>query len=502
MATLERQIASGYDDACERCDSFYFNSAAAWLASSASTSGSNYISGLRFQNVTIPAGAVILSATVTVFTIDGYREANADVLCQAADNPGSFFDHPAVAVRTPTAASVPWVDPSLYGEAESPDFATVLQEVIDRPGWVEGNAVVVLIRGRTDADAGMWCRSYDYNSESSAILNVTFGPLVSVDGDWAGQVPLAAGGAAHAIAGAAAVPGQLPVVASLGTVAHRYADGATFGQLPIVAADAEVVIAAAGQVPGQVPVVAALGLSAFEVTAAGGTPGQVPAVAADATLYPRYHLDARGVWRIFNETEYRFYWGAAIPEETDSPQETSATLPYTTTDTFDGTITRYFSASWFNGALDSGFLPLGPNGETYLRLDLVDGVEVGNPPQPPNEWRLEAKGAGVVRVWGLYYELGDNRAATWAIAYTTDGSDPPADTPDVTQAMPAGGLAILQYDLPATADATTVKVRLQTYRSGDTTYSENSTIETITSDAAGPTAPLDAERWPGGLPEE
>jgi len=226
-------------------------------------------------------------------------------------------------------------------------------------------------------------------------------------------------------------------------------------------------------------------------------------VSNPSVLLERFYADARGLYRVFNAAEYRFFWSAvAPPEEGGAPDATSATLPYTTTATFSGTGTWWFSASFFNGVIDSGFLPLGDAGETYLRLDLAADVEVGNPPRGPNEWRLEAKGAGVVRVWGLYYELGSNRADTWAIAYTLDGSDPPADTPDATQAMPAGGLAVLQYDLPVLAGGTTVKVRLQTYRSSDAVYSENSTIKTLASDAAGPTAPLDAERWPGGLPEE
>ena len=211
----------------------------------------------------------------------------------------------------------------------------------------------------------------------------------------------------------------------------------------------------------------------------------------------------------FYAAEYRFYWSAvAPPEEGDTPDASSATLPYTTTATFSGTGTWWFSASYFNGVIDSGFLPLGDAGETFLRLDLAADVQIGNPPQAPSDLRLEAKAAGVVRIWGLYYELGDNRADQWAIAYTTDGSDPPEDTPDVTVAMPTQGLAVLQHDLAVLAHATTVKVRVQTRRNDGTDespswiYSENSTILTLAADASGPTSPLDAERWPGGLPEE
>jgi len=66
--------------------------------------------------------------------------------------------------------------------------------------------------------------------------------------------------------------------------------------------------------------------------------------------------------------------------------------------------------------------------------------------------------------------------------------------------MPTAGLAVLAYDLPAAADGTTVKVRLQTVR--DTTYSEDSTVKTATADATGPAAPPAADRWVGGLPED
>ena len=139
-----------------------------------------------------------------------------------------------------------------------------------------------------------------------------------------------------------------------------------------------------------------------------------------------------------------------------------------------------------------------------MRLDLCGGCQIGVPPLGPQDWRLEQRSGGVVRVWGFYYQgvSDENRADEWAIGYTTDGSTPPADTPDVTQAVDHGPLSILQYDLPAQSNGTTVKVRLQTRRDdGSWIYSEDSTVETITVATAGPTAPLDVERWPGSLDE-
>jgi len=226
--------------------------------------------------------------------------------------------------------------------------------------------------------------------------------------------------------------------------------------------------------------------------------------ATDAsTLRARFYHDGRGQYRVFNAAEYRFYRdNAGPPAEDDVPFATSSTLPHTPADVYaDGT--WFLSVSYFNGVIDSGFLPLGPGGETFLRLDLAAGEQGNSPPQGPADWRLELDAAGVVRVVGFYWESGSLRAGEWAIAYTTDGGAPPEDTPDVTVTM-AAGLAILDYALPAQADGTTVKVRVQTRRDDDGTwvYSENSIIKTATADAAGPTAPLNAQRWPGQLPEE
>jgi len=161
------------------------------------------------------------------------------------------------------------------------------------------------------------------------------------------------------------------------------------------------------------------------------------------------------------------------------------------------------SPRFVNGVLDSGFLPLGPNGETYLRMELGGGGETGPPPNGPTDWHLELRAGGVVRVVGVYYQADAWRATEWALAYTTDGSTPATDNPDVTVNMPVHGLAALANDLPAASHGATVKARLQTRRNdgGGWLYSENSVVLQLTADAQGPAAPQAGERWAGHLPE-
>lgn len=211
---------------------------------------------------------------------------------------------------------------------------------------------------------------------------------------------------------------------------------------------------------------------------------------------------ARGLFRIFNNAEYRFYRSnVAPPVEGDVPFATNATLPHTPANTY-GNGTWYISVTRFNGVLESGFLPIGPRGETYVRLVISAGAALPAPPSRPFTARLEARPAGVVRVVAAYAGVADaaNAADRWGIAYTTNGSTPAAGAASITKLMSGSGLEILAYDLPAQADGTVVKVQLQTMR-GATVYSDAGTVLSLTVDTGGPKFIEDLLAWPGSIPE-
>ena len=228
-----------------------------------------------------------------------------------------------------------------------------------------------------------------------------------------------------------------------------------------------------------------------------GGKGEVRSRCELACWKGHHFLDGRGLHRIFNAAGYRFYRSNLGPPSESGPAfDSNATLPHTPADTYaDGT--WYVALSYFNGCIDSGFLPLGDRGENYLRIDLSGGAETTGPPAGPSDVRLESTASGAVRVWAAYIQTGTARAEEWAIAYTDDGSTPPVDTPDVTVSMKSGLWDILQNDLPTSGHGKTVKVRVQTRRNdGSWIYSENSTVLTITTDATGPDAPEASEYWP------
>ena len=110
--------------------------------------------GLRFQSVTIPQGATVLSSyvqfradekssTVVTLTIEG----------QSADSAGTFTGAKfGISSRPRTAADVTWTPEAwtTIGERgpkqRTADLSPVLQEIVDRPGW-NGTSLVLIVTG-------------------------------------------------------------------------------------------------------------------------------------------------------------------------------------------------------------------------------------------------------------------------------------------------------------------------------------------------------------------
>jgi len=112
--------------------------------------------GLRFQGVQVPNAADVITASIQ-FTAAGVSHVDPCALtiqAQAVNSAGAFSVLPQnISSRARTAASVPWSPPvwPLVDEAgpaqRTPDLAGVVEEVITRPGWSPGNAMVFMVEG-------------------------------------------------------------------------------------------------------------------------------------------------------------------------------------------------------------------------------------------------------------------------------------------------------------------------------------------------------------------
>ena len=134
--------------------------------------------GVRFRNLTIPAGAVITSAYVQ-FTAKDARSAPTQLAIagQAADNAATFLTTAnSISSRPRTAATVGWAPApwTIANEAgpnqRTPNLASIVQEITNRSGWVSGNAMVFVITGTGCRTAS----SYDLSPTVAPRLVITY----------------------------------------------------------------------------------------------------------------------------------------------------------------------------------------------------------------------------------------------------------------------------------------------------------------------------------------
>ncbi|MBN1198252.1 MAG: T9SS type A sorting domain-containing protein [Bacteroidales bacterium] len=117
--------------------------------------------GFRFQNIFIPAGATIDSAYIVFCSHEGKSAedtAKITIYGEASDNPETFdLDH-LITDRPSTAASVYWQVQEEWGLWEfyhTPELKSIIQEIIDRPGWAYGNALALIMTGQNQGPSDL-----------------------------------------------------------------------------------------------------------------------------------------------------------------------------------------------------------------------------------------------------------------------------------------------------------------------------------------------------------
>jgi len=143
--------------------------------------------GMRWTNVIVPNAATIINATIQfhVDSTDPDEKLVVRFKGHDIDNAPIFtntdFD---ISSRTNTTAFVDWdvpdwVSVSDEGPAQlTPNLATIVQEIVDRPGWLSGNAMVIKTTdwpNATGTNIGMrHAESRDGESGSAPELRIDF----------------------------------------------------------------------------------------------------------------------------------------------------------------------------------------------------------------------------------------------------------------------------------------------------------------------------------------
>ena len=141
------------------------------------------MAGFRFSNVNIPKNATINTATLTYIPFD--TDATTDnvfIYTEAVDNSPTFTTTGADSPRTvsyggsraTSTNKVSWTLPNQTTNVDvtSPDISSVIQEVVNRAGWVSGNALSIIIGNNAAAD-----NHNARSATSTAYLTITFTEL-------------------------------------------------------------------------------------------------------------------------------------------------------------------------------------------------------------------------------------------------------------------------------------------------------------------------------------
>lgn len=193
--TLILSVAGNDDDAVERQDSTGFDKDEDLVSAISNNVGAAFRQdvGLRFADVPIPQGAVLSSVVLEIYIEagDNFDDAREHIFAEDIDDSPDFAATPSVMSRTNTTANVAW-DASNIGTGAyfpSPDITAVIQEVIDRPGWVSGNALTVLLRGDASGTSRtLRFMAKEHADNHPARLNITYdtagGQLLRLAGTW------------------------------------------------------------------------------------------------------------------------------------------------------------------------------------------------------------------------------------------------------------------------------------------------------------------------------
>ena len=175
---LERRIAAGPDDAEERASgAIDMVSSDLELMIDGSTQRAV---GLRFTPLAIPRGVNVTRAYLVLKAAGLQSEPTTlTILGQAIDDAPAFTSTAGslsarMTAQAATTARVTWADippwTTLGALHETPDLAGVVQEIVNRPGWQSGNALVILINGSGHRTA----ETYDHTPAGAALLHVEY----------------------------------------------------------------------------------------------------------------------------------------------------------------------------------------------------------------------------------------------------------------------------------------------------------------------------------------
>jgi hypothetical protein len=128
----------------------------------------------RFQNVTVPNGATISAASVSVYAPSSSLSMHATIYGNKTGNPGTLQTTSSyisgLASTTNTASWIATLTQNTFNA--SPDLSAIETELVAQPGYASGDAQLFVFHAGAAVACGV--EDYDGSPSEAAELNVTY----------------------------------------------------------------------------------------------------------------------------------------------------------------------------------------------------------------------------------------------------------------------------------------------------------------------------------------
>lgn len=185
--TINLQVNANADSAYDTAGSGSLNYINPLRLGGKSTTNVN-TTGVRFNGVTVPNGALINAVTLDFqenWGSDYGTNVKNKFYAEATDNAATYSTGSLPRDRTKTTASVDWdtngvivASGSWYSTSTTapiPELKTIVQEVVDRSGWASGNSLSII--ATDDGSTNDWWaepRSHDFGASSAPKISITY----------------------------------------------------------------------------------------------------------------------------------------------------------------------------------------------------------------------------------------------------------------------------------------------------------------------------------------
>lgn len=136
--------------------------------------GDDRTAAIRFNNVTIPNGDTISSAVLTFQALSSSSTTpNVKIYGFDEDDTADLNSDPSS--RTRTTAAIDWDQgPVVFQQEYTIDITSIVQEIVDRPGWTSGNDMgFIIVNDGSPTNTSHVYYTYDGNTSRAPKLDIS-----------------------------------------------------------------------------------------------------------------------------------------------------------------------------------------------------------------------------------------------------------------------------------------------------------------------------------------